>query len=286
MACVVVAAAACGDDEGDDSEAARTTGGGEVADAAGACAEAPAEARLTIVLAPDAPASDDELDETVRVLCERATALRMPAKVTTSGGEVVVQLEEADDRDRAVDLLAADGTVGFRPVLAVGPPDGSPPPGAAPVSPEPAPPEEPVTLADAEGVAYALGPALATGDLVEAAEAATQPALQSTLPAPGDTQAVDWTVELTLHPGAEGIDAFNEIAAGCAAMGDECPTGRLAIVVDTRVVSAPMISEPSFERDQIRVSGSFDEEQARDLAFTLSGGALPIPLEVREVTPG
>jgi preprotein translocase subunit SecD len=54
-------------------------------------------------------------------------------------------------------------------------------------------------------------------------------------------------------------------------------------VVDSHVVSAPIISQPSFARDQITISGTFDEQVADDLASTIRAGALPIELDVQTV---
>ncbi|MEL7207249.1 MAG: SecD/SecF family protein translocase subunit, partial [Actinomycetota bacterium] len=42
---------------------------------------------------------------------------------------------------------------------------------------------------------------------------------------------------------------------------------------------APAINVPSFERDGITISGSFDEQSAKDLALVLRFGALPAELE-------
>jgi preprotein translocase subunit SecD len=58
--------------------------------------------------------------------------------------------------------------------------------------------------------------------------------------------------------------------------------GRLfAIVLDGRVISAPVIREPILG-GQGQISGSFTVEEARDLALLLRAGALPAPLTVLE----
>ncbi|MFI5020227.1 MAG: protein translocase subunit SecD [Alphaproteobacteria bacterium] len=54
----------------------------------------------------------------------------------------------------------------------------------------------------------------------------------------------------------------------------------LAIVLDNRVISAPVIREPIFGRGQI--SGRFTAAGANDLAILLRGGALPAPLKIIE----
>ena len=61
-----------------------------------------------------------------------------------------------------------------------------------------------------------------------------------------------------------------------------CPTGQLAIVLDSRVVSAPNINAPSFAADAISISGNFDEGEAKDLALVLRYGSLPVELEPQQ----
>ncbi len=130
-------------------------------------------------------------------------------------------------------------------------------------------PDEPVILeevVDGEVVAkYYLGPAAATGRIVETARAEL-------------SQTGQWTVALEIR-GGESIDQFNAIAAECFNRTERCPTGRLAIVLDSVVVSAPNIQQPSYERDQIQISGSFSEQEAKDLALVLRYGSLPVALE-------
>jgi preprotein translocase subunit SecD len=123
---------------------------------------------------------------------------------------------------------------------------------------------------DGEGV-YQLGPTLATGTIVSSARA--------------EIPQGQWLVSLTMKGGADGIDRFNEIAAQCYQASDPtvCPTGQLAIVLDSVVQSAPNIDAPSFARDEITISGSFSEGEAKDLALVLRYGALPVELERQSV---
>jgi preprotein translocase subunit SecD len=88
---------------------------------------------------------------------------------------------------------------------------------------------------------------------------------------------------------SEGIKAFNQIAAACFAGQPTCPAissdgrGQVAIELDGVVESAPSINEASFERDQISISGSFTEKEAKDLALALKYGSLPVQLEQQTV---
>ena len=121
---------------------------------------------------------------------------------------------------------------------------------------------------DGEGV-YELGPTLATGQIVSSAHA--------------EIPQGQWLVALSMKGGADGIDKFNEIAAQCNPPSATCPAGRLAIVLDSVVQSAPTINEPSYSKDDITISGSFTEGEAKDLALVLRYGSLPVELERQSV---
>ena len=56
---------------------------------------------------------------------------------------------------------------------------------------------------------------------------------------------------------------------------------RLAIVLDGKVQSAPVIQEP-ITGGEARISGDFTMEEARDLAVVLRSGALPAPVRILE----
>lgn len=126
---------------------------------------------------------------------------------------------------------------------------------------------------DADGVIlrrYLLGPTALTGSSLETAAAGL------------DSTGVAWQVNPTFKGGPDGIDKFNAVAAECFSAGPECPTGALAIVLDGEVISAPQIQTDSFERDQIQITGDFDEKEAKDLALVLRYGALPVQLEPQQ----
>jgi len=133
--------------------------------------------------------------------------------------------------------------------------------------------EQPVTLAetDDEGevtATYQLGPAVALGSIVSDARAQLDPTGQ-------------WIVNLEIK--GSDIDDFNANAASpCFSRSPSCPTQQLAIVLDSRVVMAPTIQQASYERDQISISGSLTESEAKDLALVLRYGSLPVALEVQQ----
>lgn len=115
---------------------------------------------------------------------------------------------------------------------------------------------------------YQLGPTGSTGEIVSTASAQLD-------------QAGRWSVALEIR-GGDAIDAFNSMASTCFTRAATCPTGQLAIVLDSRVVSAPVIQQPSFQRDEISISGSFTEREAKDLALVLRYGSLPVAFEIQQ----
>ena len=88
-----------------------------------------------------------------------------------------------------------------------------------------------------------------------------------------DSGAMGGLVNPLLAQGPAGIDAFNAAAAACYAKGPTCPTGQIAFVIDGAVVMAPMINEPSYQADQIQISGNFTLEQAEDVARRISAAS-------------
>src|SRR5262249_34103407 len=50
-----------------------------------------------------------------------------------------------------------------------------------------------------------------------------------------------------------------------------------------KVLSAPTIQQPSYDRDKVSISGSFDEGEAKDLALVLRYGSLPVVLTPQAV---
>lgn len=56
---------------------------------------------------------------------------------------------------------------------------------------------------------------------------------------------------------------------------------RLAIVLDQKVYSAPVIQE-KISGGEARITGNFTSEEARDLAIVLRAGALPAPVKILE----
>jgi preprotein translocase subunit SecD len=80
------------------------------------------------------------------------------------------------------------------------------------------------------------------------------------------------SVELILNQ--TGARVFDQITAANVKR-------RLAIVLDNRVYSAPVIQE-RISGGRASITGNFDLKEARDLAIVLRAGALPAPVEIAE----
>jgi preprotein translocase subunit SecD len=122
---------------------------------------------------------------------------------------------------------------------------------------------------------YQVGPVFLSGTAVSSAEALY------------NTQTGEWTVDVGLKGGSGGMDTFNEWAAKCYNGQPECPSsgasrGRIAIVLDGQVKSAPQVNSPNFD-GKVTISGNFTEREAKDLEQLLKYGALPVELKAEAV---
>ncbi len=252
-----------------------------------------AELRFRPVL-QQAPVPADVLDEAVATAEE---ADQSATTSTTTPGDApaadetttTTAPETTDTTEGALAMVEGESAAGVQQEpTTTAPPTTAPPTTAPPTTApgEPAAPQVPtltprsqdtaeatVTLPGLDGEnVYLLGPSLATGRVVRTAAA--------------DIQNGQWLVQLEMRGGADGIDKFNEIAAKCYQGAPDpavCPTGQLAIVLDSVVQSAPTIEQPSYAADQISISGSFTESEAKDLALVLRYGSLPVELERQSV---
>ena len=135
---------------------------------------------------------------------------------------------------------------------------------------DPADPTATIIVQNTDGSEiYQLGPSFATGEVFNNVATA-------------DIISAGWGVRVTLKNGAAGSDLWNIGAAQCYAKSTTCPTGRMAIVLDGVVQSAPSVNQPSFSGG-VDITGNFEESEAKDLARVLKSGALPVRLEVQAV---
>ena len=246
---------------------------------------------VEVLLRPTAPADDEQLDRAIEIIRSRVDALGVAEPdITRQGEQVVVQLPGVKDKQRAVDLVGQTAELRFRSVLltfnpfdeaefgsaldladayngATGPEDDAAADDEAVEAealldftlPEDDIADQAVVLPGrGEPVGYVLGPAELTGEAV--AEAAA-------------TFNNEWVVNVDLTD--EGAVGFDEIAARYFGQ-------QVAIVLDGVVESAPVIRATEFGGTAV-ISGTFDEDGARDLAVALRFGALPVEFEQDDV---
>jgi preprotein translocase subunit SecD len=96
-----------------------------------------------------------------------------------------------------------------------------------------------------------------------------------------------WLVSVGLRSGPDGEDVWNALARACYSGDSTCPSRQLAIELDGEIISAPTVNEPEFNTD-VQISGSFSEDEARNLASVLRSGSLGVAMEtvsVQNVSP-
>ncbi|HSL58993.1 MAG TPA: protein translocase subunit SecD [Acidimicrobiales bacterium] len=274
---------------------------------------------VSVVLQPTEEVDEEQIDQAIDIIRRRVDALGVAEPdISRQGSTVLVQLPGVDDPQRALDLVGQTAELRFRPVLDIIPPEGidlseslattttaagdttdtttgdtdeTTPTTVDPLAdlqaqidrpttaPEDDDPDVEVILPqvddDGEVVQrFVLGPSALRGDALSTANAILQ-------------GISEWVVNVEFRGGADGIDGFNQISASCHARTPQCPTGQLAIVLDSEVVSAPAIQPTNatfvpFSADQVVISGGFDEATAKDLALVLRFGALPVELEPQQ----
>ena len=209
---------------------------------------------------------DDTMDRTLEVLRRRVDQLGVAEPTLQRSGDrrVIVELPGVYDPAEAVRVIGRTAQLGFHPVLALADPSAGGPGDAGPRPGE-------LVLPDENGNQVRLGPARLGGDHVGDARAAL------------DQQAgIAWEVQVDLR-GAGGARASELIGqAACQPPGD--PRCRVAIVLDREIISSPEVDQAIGCGDGIgggrtRITGSFTEKEAEDLALLIRAGALPVPVE-------
>jgi preprotein translocase subunit SecD len=270
----------------------------------------------SVVLQPKESVDSGVLDQAIAIIRNRVDALGVAEpEITRQGNSILVELPGVKDQDRALQLVGQTAELRFRPTLQNLPPDASTPVPSVSVAPastttvagatttvagsdstaagssttaasasttaaagtipttssDQDDPTKTVVLEqkDRKGTVtarYQLGPAALTGAGVETAEARVDPGTG------------EWSVHLTMKSGTVGIDGWNQLATRCFNRDATCPTGQIAIVLDSVVQSAPVVQTPTFTRDQIQITGNVSEREAKNLALVLRYGSLPVPL--------
>jgi len=201
---------------------------------------------LRVELAPESgKATGDELERVKTVIENRINALGVaePTVSVVGGRRVVVEIPGAtpDVQKRALDIIGQTARLEFRVVN-----DG-------------ARPDEQLLAQNPRTGGYKLsdlGPVQATGEVIQNAQAALDPS------------------------GGGWVVTFQNTEKGAGTFGDF--TGKnvgklMAVVLDDQIQSVATIQQRLF-RD-VQITGSFDAEEASQLALVLKSGALPIKIK-------
>ena len=267
-----------------------------------------------VILVPKAvdstqPLTDDALKQSVEIIRQRIDGFGVAeAEVTTQGSgdnaAIVVSVPGLNQQEIA-DQIKQTALLDFRPVqniVAPTPQVSTDPAAPLPAFTELAPvagtglddpvlqaalvsldctlpentqggrPDDPtkwLVTCDRDGTAkYLLEPAFIRGTNVTDA--------QASLPTQGGG---GWQVDLTFDD--EGAGQLADVSGRLVTL--SAPQNQFAIVLDGLVQSAPRF-EAAILGGQAQITGQFTVEEARELANILKYGALPLTLEVAEVT--
>ncbi|WP_460521328.1 protein translocase subunit SecD [Flindersiella endophytica] len=130
-------------------------------------------------------------------------------------------------------------------------------------------PDKPVMVCDESGgTKYLLGPAIVLGNQIGGAT-------------PGmDQYQTQWIVNLELK--GQGTKNFAKASAQLVNLHDKTPIDQFAIVLDGKVVSAPVM-QAVISDGRSSIEGQFTQQSATDLANVLKYGALPLSFETSSV---
>ncbi len=213
---------------------------------------------------------DDVMSRTVEVMRRRVDALGVTEPTLQRSGDrrIIVELPGVSDPTEAAEVIGRTAQLAFRPVIDAGPD-----------VPQPAEGDDTLLVHDEDGLPLLVGPPAVTGESVQSAQAVFQQA------------GSPWAVDVEFQgAGADDWTALTAQAA-CAAPGE--PQRRIAIVLDTEVISSPQV-DPSVACGQgipggsTIITGNFDQEGAEDLSLLIRAGALPVPVitvEQRTIGP-
>jgi preprotein translocase subunit SecD len=194
---------------------------------------------------------DSTVDQALETIRNRIDQFGVSEPIIQRHGQqdILVQLPGIQDPERAKEIIGKTALLEFKLVVEASE-DAlrNPPPGT----------EVLYGFDKAPYVVYAQ--ALMTGEYI--ADARVRPSERLEGP----------YVELVLS--SSGARLFERITA-------ENVKRRLAIVLDNKVYSAPVIQE-RISGGHASITGSFDMKEARDLAIVLRAGALPAPVEIVE----
>ncbi|KQX75585.1 protein translocase subunit SecD [Aeromicrobium sp. Root472D3] len=204
-------------------------------------------------------ADAESTDRALTVIRGRVDALGVsePTLARSGSNRIIVELPGVQDPREAAEVIGQTAQLSFHEVRSV-PTDDT------------APPEGETLSTDEDGNPIVLGPQLLDGNGVSDAS--------SGIPEGGVGQ---WVVNVEFNGQGRGGWA-DLVSAACA---NPAAAQRVAIVLDTQVISSPSV-QPSLCQSgggaSTQITGNFTQATADDLAILIKGGALPVPVETVE----
>ncbi|MQA93936.1 MAG: protein translocase subunit SecD [Streptosporangiales bacterium] len=201
-------------------------------------------------------------DQALEVLRRRIDSLGVSEPTIARSGErrIIIELPGVTDPREAVEVIGRTAELTFRPVKGA----------VAPQDKEHKDKEGEVTLNDEQGGKVTLGPPALTGQQVSDAQARLSDMGQ-------------WQVDIDFR--GSGQRAWEKLTGGAACQPPGDPRRRVAIVLDREVISSPQVNEDiacnvGILGGSTTITGSFAEQEAKDLALLVRGGSLPVPVEI------
>lgn len=203
------------------------------------------------------------VDKAIEILRGRVDALGVSEPTLTRLGEdrILVELPDLQDPTRAVEAIGKTAQLTMRPVVAPA------------ESPEAKPSKKAnIVLGDEDGAtALELGPVVLSGEDVKGADGVPT------------EKGVGWEVSIKFT--GKGGDAYQKVTAEAACNPSGDVRRRIAIVLDNKIISSPNVVDSvacgtGIGGGGTNITGNFSDQEAKDLAILIEGGALPLPVKI------
>jgi preprotein translocase subunit SecD len=239
----------------------------------------------------------EEIDLAAGVIRQRVDSLGVtePEIQIQGADQVVVNIPGITDADRAVEVIGRTAQLGFYEVLATA--GGQPVPEDEIEDTKASLQDElegdPAYEGDQTKILFEESPApdgsgtIVQGYVVPAEPELTGKALDSAVQSQDQAGRRQVQMELTSEGGEGFGDLSQQIVDNALANGTP-GGGRLAVVLDEDVVSAPVVDEPIYGGQVVIQNqgspGGLPQEEAQELEVVLKTGALPVNMEVLSVS--
>ncbi|HEX8498861.1 MAG TPA: protein translocase subunit SecD [Actinomycetales bacterium] len=204
-------------------------------------------------------------DRALEVLRRRVDALGVAEPTLARSGErrILIELPGVQNAAEAAAVVGRTAQLTFHPVTGA-------PTEPAPEVTGPIDSTRPQVLTDEYGQPLAIGPASLTGAAVGGASLRIEQ---------------DGSRSVAIDFRGEGGRSWAQLTAQAACSPVGAPQRRAAIVLDAQVISSPQVS-PEVACDvgivggTTTITGDFTVAEGQELAALISGGALPVPVEI------